>query len=129
MNLLGINPILNAFLIQVAKMTIHMPKTDQELVDVFVNFVKIHKVSYTTVRGKQVWQFLPGIEIAIKGNIETDKIGISNILINDRKLSVKNFNDLIAALMRALLSEKILAIWNKLSDKFKVLVFQKMAMR
>lgn len=73
-----------------------------------------------------MWQFLPGIEVAIKGDVESNKIGVSDITINQKKVTVSNFNDFIVTLMKSLLSEKAFEIWNNLSSRLQVLSFQKM---
>jgi hypothetical protein len=122
----GAGPAAHLFLLMVAKLTMDMPKNDQDLVDIFIKFAKNNQVSYKTVQGKQVWQFLPGVEIAIKGDIESDNIGVSSITINNKKVTVSNFNDFIVMLMKSLLSEKVFQVWDTLSSRLQILSFQKM---
>ena len=122
----GAGPAAHLFLLMVAKLTMDMPKNDQDLVDIFIKFAKNNQVSYKTVQGKQVWQFLPGVEIAIKGDIEFDNIGVSSITINNKKVTVSNFNDFIVMLMKSLLSEKVFQVWDTLSSRLQILSFQKM---
>lgn len=46
----GAGPAGNLFLLMIAKLTMNMPKSDAELVDVFVKFAKNNKVSYNSKR-------------------------------------------------------------------------------
>lgn len=121
----ALNPIVNNFLLFISKMTMKLPKSDAELVAMFTHFARTNKVSYTDIRGYSVYQFLPGLQITIKKDV-SDNLTVRDILINDKtKLSVQNFNALIVILMRTLLSDKVFQIWNKMSDKLKIIVFQR----
>jgi chemotaxis protein CheY-P-specific phosphatase CheC len=120
-----LTPIGNAFLLMIAKMTLRLPKSDKEIIDVFTQFINTHNISYTNVKGHRIYTFLPGIQITIKAE-PGNELKINNVLMNGEKVSVSNFNKMVISMMKQLLNDRVYALWDKLSDKLKIVIFQKM---
>jgi hypothetical protein len=111
-----------------SKVTLDIPKTDDDLLKVLFGFCKTNTALFKNSKdGSQVFSLAPDIMLTVKGNLETakDYSQVTIMLNGNQKTTVKNFTAFIDQIIKMRIKNNLKSAWDELNPKLKRVLIPK----